>query len=497
MWRDGIDVGLAYSATLLIAKFRGLMSQDPFQANWVTEVSALIELLESHASKAADSSLETIKIVIASLRVLKSDSICRQIARGAQGDIVSERERLSVLIAELKECLAAIRDLAVNGTSAEPSFFQNSDKSIDTAGLLFFLRTLAIPVTYWKKVDRKYGSRRHSADDDEEESAPPLVKATASLDNDPLVSPMRIRSSVLYSLNFSIRGTAWPKDAEKLCLDLVTTCPMTDFSASEFTLAKPSVVERLEYEGVIAGHLSFKVAQSMLAENVVFAVRGAFKNLDGSYSEVPVIGDSQLEFKVVDLQRAGIMSGYQRMDQHIADLLEKLVKDSPSVKDELQELIPLLEALNTLLGAYAQSAYFKETTEIGEREFQRNVVKDLRLRLGQDVEEHPSQAGGSADIRYRGVIVELKVEKDVGSREKICAKYTRQPVQYEGVEARQVSVVLVLDLTEKTQPTGDIRNDVRLVDVATHGHDGQTIYVSKVFVFVVNGNIRSPSEYSH
>ena len=120
------------------------------------------------------------------------------------------------------------------------------------------------------------------------------------------------------------------------------------------------------------------------------------------------------------------------------------------------------------------------------------------LKLGaKQVQEHTAQAGGFTDIRYRGLIVELKVEKENGDRAHLAQKYTRQPAQYAGVEARQVSVLLVLDLTEKTNPPGSTLNDISLVDAATHGASGGHLkFPSKAFMFVVNGNTKNPSSYS-
>jgi hypothetical protein len=121
----------------------------------------------------------------------------------------------------------------------------------------------------------------------------------------------------------------------------------------------------------------------------------------------------------------------------------------------------------------------------------------LRLKLGQDVQEHPNQAGGYTDIRYRGIVVELKVEHENGDRKYIGERYSAQAAQYQSVEGRQVSIVLVLDLTPKNNPPSDIRNDILLVDIPTHGGgDSEKQYKSKAFVFVVNGNMKKPSEYS-
>lgn len=94
------------------------------------------------------------------------------------------------------------------------------------------------------------------------------------------------------------------------------------------------------------------------------------------------------------------------------------------------------------------------------------------------------------------MIVELKVEREAGSRELIAKKYASQSVQYAGVEARQVSILLVLDVTSKDKPPGDIRNNILLTDVETHGESDEAKFPSKAFVFIINGNMKSPSDYS-
>ena len=167
------------------------------------------------------------------------------------------------------------------------------------------------------------------------------------------------------------------------------------------------------------------------------------------------------------------------------------------MESELEDLAPALGAISNLLGTYAHAAIFKNTTSLSEADFQKGVLENLKIRLGEEVTEHAAQAGGITDIKYKGVVIELKVEKSNGDRAFIVEMYTSQATQYQGVECRQVSIVLVLDLTEKTRPPGDIRNDIVLTDVLTHGgSDNEKKYPSKAIVFVINGNIRNPSSYS-
>ena len=212
---------------------------------------------------------------------------------------------------------------------------------------------------------------------------------------------------------------------------------------------------------------------------------------------IPVIGHHELRLRIVDEDRYPLMTGNRRLDRHIEELVTKLLSDCPNIRDELNDLLGMLQALTRLLATYAQEAIYKGLSDVSESEFQATVLRDLRNVLGQDVQEHPSQAGGIPDIRYRGVIVELKVEKENGDRRYISKKYTAQAAQYAGVEARQVSILLVLDLTTKDKPPGDIRNDIILTDVETHGGDDRAKeFPSKGVVFMINGNIKNPSTYS-
>jgi hypothetical protein len=289
----------------------------------------------------------------------------------------------------------------------------------------------------------------------------------------------------------------WPGDATRLRLDFLTTCPQSEFSVSEFALDAPSHSQNGDYDAELSGYIKFNSAQSSLLDDLVFKIRGAFERSARGFLEVPIIGHNEMRLRVVSEDRHPLISGNRLLDRHIEELLTTLLSDCHTIRDELPELLDMLLALTRLLATYAQEAIYKERSDVSEPEFHATVLRDLRFILGQDVQEHPSQAGGIPDIRFKGVIVELKVEKKNGNREHISSKYSAQCVQYVAVEARQVSIILVLDLTSKDKPPTDIRNDIILTDVQTHGGiDRVKAFPSKAFVFVINGNMKSPSSYS-
>lgn len=490
-----LDITHANNSALLITGLHRVLDElNLSPKRQLEKITSLIEQLGEHLRETPESDESTVwQIVLAGLRTLRSNLRCQEMAMDDSGDILAERERLLVLSSEFRRQIS-------NSTSSSvwiEKIFEKDVHNINTEQLIAFLGSTPIPLTYWKKRRDDWPAHRsHSIDEHANSANLSLVRVIAFIDSIPLISPQLLKPRLMYSLRFVVQGMGWPDKAKQLRLDLLTTYPPTDYSVSEFSLQKPSKIENDRYEGELIGHIRFNTAQTLLSENISFVIRCAFELSDGSYNEIRAIGHDQLEFWIVD-EKSSFMSGRPLLDQHIAQLLQKLVKESPAIRDELPNLIPVLEALTRLLGTYAQGSVFKRDTKVSERDFQADVLRDLRFILGQDVQEHPSQAGGYTDIYYHGVVIELKVEEKNGDRTYICQRYTQQPTQYEGVEARQVSTLLVLDLTSKREPPGDIRNDILLVDVPTHGgEDENKRYASKAFVFIVNGNTENPSHYS-
>ena len=430
----------------------------------------------------------------AGLRVLASQSTCRQIARGGEGNLQEERLKLDVLTGELKGLLSPASCPLPDGLKEmRQTLLGEGDCDGETLSTL--LLALPLPTLYWRESSPLFPYPESYVNST---VANPMVRLITFLDGNPIASPHLLRPNLLYSLEFHVRGVNWPDDAPHFHLKLSSTCPPEEYSLSGFVLDRPSSNEDDQFEGKLKGNISFKSGQSSLLEDLVFAVHGAFETDRGTLMEVPVIGHGELRLRVTSESGYPIASGNRPVDRHLMELISTVVSHCPAVRDEMPELLELLPALARLVATYAQGAIYKGESNVSESDFQSAVVKDLRLQLGQNVQEHTSQAGGITDIRYRGAIVELKVERENGDRAHLSQKYTSQVAQYAGVEARQVSVLLVLDLTPKEEPPGDIRDDIILADVETHGGDDSTKkFPSKALIFIVNGNTKSPSVYSN
>ncbi|MBW4679176.1 MAG: hypothetical protein KME19_03540 [Microcoleus vaginatus WJT46-NPBG5] len=491
-----LDLAHAHNALKILLDLRKLLEIINLQkGDYTTQIATVIDAMEKHLILTPDmSNLNDWRLTILGLQILKSYLQCRDLAQGQLGDIISERERLAVLCDEFQISLSNSIDSEQEISQVYSQIVRQDGRSINAMKLIEFLRLFPLPTTYLKSEKIDFSSLRES----EKAKLPStLVRLIAFINNVPLVSPQLLQPNLSYSLIFKIRGVLWHEDSERLHLRLLSTYPNSDYSVSPLILQRPTNLEGYDYEGELNGTIQFKVAQSLLSNNIFFTVGCAFELSNDSFYEIPVIGSNQLEFRVVDSKESLFFSGYNRLDLHVAQLVRELLHSNPTIRDEMTELLPVIESLTCLLGMYAQGAIFRDKVKMKEEDFQQEVLRDLRLRLGQDVKAHTAQAGGVTDISYRGVIIELKVERHNGDRPRICQKYTKQSTQYGGVESRQVSIVLVLDLTLKENPPGDIRNDIFLVDVPTHGGDDDTKkYPSKSFVFIVNGNMKKPSDYS-
>ncbi|MCA9138832.1 hypothetical protein NZK35_06905 [Stieleria sp. ICT_E10.1] len=452
-------------------------------------VASMIERASKTITKAADPRIPNgWKAFIAGLRLLENSIRCQAMARSGVGDLIAETARTKFLVDEFSSKLSEL----------DPGPVAKSDHSgasrlEDPSFLRELLLGISLPSLYL--ADEKDRERRDQSHEIGPEPKRPLVRVIAFLDDIPIATPQLLRSDLLYSIRFKIKGLEWPVDSKRVRLDLLTTCPQGEYSISEFISDQPPVDKNGGFEVELSGQIKFQSGQSSLLDDLVFAVQVAFESDDNHWTEVPAIGHTELRLKVTDESRQPLLVGNRSLDRHVNDLATSLISQCPAAKDELPELLPMLGALTRLLATYAQDAVFKGKASVLEADFQRLVKRDLTNILGQDVQQHVGQAGGFTDIRYRGVIVELKVESSNGDRDHLVDTYASQATQYTGAEARQVSILLVLDLTEKVQPPGDIRNDIRLFDVKTHGQN-QGGFPAKAFLFVVNGNTRSPSSYS-
>jgi hypothetical protein len=132
-----------------------------------------------------------------------------------------------------------------------------------------------------------------------------------------------------------------------------------------------------------------------------------------------------------------------------------------------------------------------------ERDFQSELLKRVSMasELAGRVQVHAWQGGGPTDLTHDGVVAELKVEKSTPVTVEGAARYMAQATQYASAGQRQLSILVILDMTPKDAPPGVLANTIGWLEPSLHGLEDPA-YPSRVAVVIINGNLPRPSDWS-
>ena len=498
MLDNNIDFDLARESVLLGFKIRSFfLDVNVYDPSKIIEVRTIIKSLEEQREKEGEQFRPFTHIYYLFFKVIHIE--IERIKHALDGDakLVIDKKVLSdTIFSNFRQYLNEYFGHFLGNNSL--TLIRNKSQ-INRVLVLEIMRKLPFPISYFNARKRTNFFACHGTLEKnitkKEKTVTSLIRINIEIDNTPLVSKKILQPKIMYSLKIRLKIIGWSKKFSNLKFIFITTCPKEQYSISNFEISRPDISDKDTFESDINGEIKFDSSQSAESENISFTIQPIFID-DSNETQIKTIGTNQIYFKILERNRSSLESGYGHLDDHVESLLGSLSKNK-KFNNELENLRPILSAVTKLAGTFAQMAIFKNTTTMSEIDFQREVLTFLKIIFGEEMQEHTGQAGGLTDIKYKNVIIELKVERGNGNREYICRKHKEQVTQYQGVEARQVAILLVLDLTEKKHPPGDLRNDICLIDVTTHGGpDSRKEFPSKVIAFIINGNIKNPSNYS-
>ena len=188
-------------------------------------------------------------------------------------------------------------------------------------------------------------------------------------------------------------------------------------------------------------------------------------------------------------------------DKEVGKLIATAIdKELPKVdKNEKENFLHLLSGILNYQGFCLQQGVYKGETKVTEDDFRDQLIQHLigLPYLGEEITKEAHLSGGRVEISYRGLIAELKVETTISDRDKLYEKYGRQPIAYASGNTKQLSILCILDSTEKKLPPAAPQNNIKLLTPKVHGFESKkTDYPSKLVVVVIDGNTKKPSDYS-
>jgi len=325
----------------------------------------------------------------------------------------------------------------------------------------------------------------------------PAAVCVLSVDDQPVVDVIVVRSGGAYDLTVDVRLTEWPEWADTCHVSLLTTLPPDVLSVPRLSFSR-SQVEQDEHGLVLAGTGTLLCTAERAPGRPPFdlPVHVRFSSSDGCTDQAEVGGYRRLRLRPYDPSRDALTE-HRQIDQRLLELYDPLHDDATLDPDDVAAFCRLFTACVSAAQKIMFDGAFRSGRKVTEQEFH----DKLEARLLEDpllegrLSRRDKVAGGFDDLLHDDVIAELKVEKTTPRAVEDCARYIGQPTQYGVGRGSRLSVLVVLDHTRKSAPPAVLENHIGWLLPAHHGLDDPR-YPSRVGVLVINTNWPVPSAWS-
>jgi len=338
-------------------------------------------------------------------------------------------------------------------------------------------------------------ARRKNTDDEPGTKPILVISLELFIDKEPWANPQILKPQLLYTVYGRLKINKWPENAQKLVIQ-----PFSTKQSTLYELIIPEIAKEEKTEFELSGQVVFKYPQHSFEESYAVKLLAYFLDNNNQRLYPELIGYRQLIAKVLDPNSFFFLTGFPSMNELVHTISNQLQKELPSVNaEDKSNFLKLLNGVLNYQGYCLQAGIYKGSDKVMEDVFRDNMLQYLNALnyLGAEVIKEPQLAGGRIEIYYKGLIVELKVEKAISERDQLIKKYGKQPVAYSSGNSKQLSILVILDLTEKKLPPAAPQNNVMLITPELHGFENSTpSFPSKQVVVIFDGNTKKPSDYS-
>ena len=306
------------------------------------------------------------------------------------------------------------------------------------------------------------------------------------IDGEPARHWNYLKPGTSYDLTIEVRVSHWPKGASVLSLTPVTV----DIRERDWL---PSFrFEKLEGGGPYiltgTGRAILEVAHSFGSRPYEFLYAAEFDDTSNC-RDVAIVGHRRLLLEGCDVT-SNPLTGFSNVDRHLLTVRDKLRTIPGLHSDDIANTMIVLAGLGNIAAQALREGLFETGTS--ERTYQQEATKMLRNRsdIGEHLQGHPEAAGGTTDLTFKDIPVELKVENRKILFPKDFKKYFSQTAAYAIGLGKRIGILSVLESSPKDEPVGVVEDDI---EVFMHPISRAQI---TIVVVVVRGGFPKPSSYS-
>jgi hypothetical protein len=500
-----------------IAKIRLLLAgedpQDPTEGNagrHRSPAAALCERADALERAASDLDRHAQRVTPTAEYVRKYVSLCRIAehlirydaaeldadATTGTAEQTAAKRQAEILREHLARSFAPDDPLAAPLADAAESVASITSGEVVAATLASWV-ALSVPILAIRGPRRRREFRSGSDDNGVDTSERQVAVVLASIDGRLITGPLVLRPTSVYELRLEVRPDKWPEWADHLDAELIGHLTETEIELPTFSWDRPAAADidpDVSGEGTLILRFNLGAGQPAPPFRVSLRWRG---ERDGALlSEyVDVAGHTELRFRPFDATR-DFLTKDRVYDEKLLALYERL-RAAGFDEEQLQAFCRLFTAICRAGISITWSKKYKRGTSDRERDFHDDLFERLsnEPELGGRVERGSPLALGYLDVRHDGITAELKVEKKVPVTSESARHYMSQPAQYGSADGSRLSILCILDLSEKTSPLGTPENYFFPLQPAIHGVDEPTA-PPLVVTIVINGNVPVPSWYS-
>lgn len=361
------------------------------------------------------------------------------------------------------------------------------------------LAKLPFPYLYCIQIDPMASFKKNrnpvSTPETKEEPRETVVSIEFLVDEEPWANPQILQPDKIYVIKGRIRVNEWPQGCGQLIL-----MPVSSQNQNAYELSLPPIDPFKTLSTEISGHVVFRYPQHNFDDNMVIKLLCYFQKTDGKKVIPVVIGYDQLIAKVLDPNSHEFMTGFSSMSSAIAEINTRIRTELANIdQKELKDFLLLLRGILNYQGFCLQHGTYKNESKVLESVFRDRLIQHLVgiPYLGEQIIKEAHLAGGRVEIGYKGIIAELKSESKISDRDQLIAKYGKQPVAYSSGNGKQLSILCILDLTEKNSPPAPPRNNIKMITPDVHGFRTEEMeFPPRQVVVIIDGNTKDPSAYS-
>ncbi len=323
----------------------------------------------------------------------------------------------------------------------------------------------------------------------------PIVVSVFSMRGVPITDVLVLRPTEVYHLAISVRLPEWPHWADQCDIQLLTSLDRSVLTVPLYTFRLEDAV--MDAGGcLLTGEQSLHCAvQQPIRDPAIDCPLLVRFSGAGRVQHASVAGYRRLRLRPFDPSRDRL-TDHEQVDARLLAMYETIA-DSQFDAEDVRAFCRIFSACVRATQSIMFDKVFRRGQRVTETQFHNELERRLRAdsQLEGRLTRRDAVAGGLDDLLHDDVIVELKVARTKAVTVDDCARYLGQPVQYGVGRGSQLSVLVVLDHSNKTSPPGVLDNYVGWLKPRLHGLDDPR-YPSLVGVLIVNTNLPLPSTWS-